>query len=183
MDTDKIVTATFVQKSFTITASAGTNGTITPDAVVNVNWGASQTFTITPNPGAAIGDVLVDGTSVGPVTSYTFNNITNNHTISAVYLCPSLRVRVIGSDNVVKDFYGTIQDAYNHPTTDDDDVIQAQAISRTETFLTFNRNIKVTLEGGYLCDYLSNAGRTTNIKGQIHISAGTVKMKNIVLNK
>jgi hypothetical protein len=67
----------------TITASAGTGGNISPTGVVMVSQGANQTFTITPNTGYQISNVLVDGSSVGVVNSYTFNNVTANHTIAA----------------------------------------------------------------------------------------------------
>jgi hypothetical protein len=71
--------------TFTITASAGTGGSITPSGSVTVNYGANQTFTITPNTGYHIKDVKVDGTSVGAVSSYIFTNITANHTIEAIF--------------------------------------------------------------------------------------------------
>ena len=47
--------------------------------------GASQTFAIAAQEGYAIADVLVDGQSVGAVDSYTFENVTANHTIAAVF--------------------------------------------------------------------------------------------------
>jgi hypothetical protein len=71
--------------TFTITASAGTNGSISPSGAVVVGQGANQTFTITPNSGFSVGSVTVDGASVGAVTSYTFSNVQANHTISATF--------------------------------------------------------------------------------------------------
>lgn len=71
--------------SHTITASAGTGGSISPSGSVPVQDGGSQTFTITPNSGYAISNVLVDGQSVGAVRSYTFSNVRSNHTISASF--------------------------------------------------------------------------------------------------
>jgi hypothetical protein len=71
--------------TFTLTASAGTNGTITPSGTVTVNQGASQSFTIAANSGFAVSTVLVDGVSVGTVTTYTFTNVQTNHTISATF--------------------------------------------------------------------------------------------------
>ncbi len=70
---------------YTITASAGTGGTISPSGAVQVASGGSQTFTIAANSGYAISSVTVDGSSVGAVSSYTFNNVTANHTISAAF--------------------------------------------------------------------------------------------------
>jgi len=66
-----------------IVASAGANGSITPQGSVQVYEGSDETFTITPNPGYYILDVLVDGLSVGPVNTYTFSNVTSNRTIHA----------------------------------------------------------------------------------------------------
>ena len=71
--------------SYTITASAGSNGSISPTGAVSVASGASRAFTITPATGYRVASVLVDGASVGAVTSYTFSNVTANHTISASF--------------------------------------------------------------------------------------------------
>ena len=79
------ISAAFSPVTFTITASAGTGGSISPNGAVSVDYGASKTFTITPNTGYAILDVIVDGASIGVVTTYTFNNVTANHTISAAF--------------------------------------------------------------------------------------------------
>ena len=68
-----------------VTASAGEGGTITPAGEVSVKEGASQTFAIAAQEGYAIADVLVDGQSVGAVDSYTFENVTANHTIAALF--------------------------------------------------------------------------------------------------
>lgn len=72
-------------QDYTITATAGANGSITPSGEVTVNKGESATFTITPNNGYHIEDVLVDGVSVGAVSTYTFSNVTANHSIHATF--------------------------------------------------------------------------------------------------
>ena len=69
--------------TYTITATAGANGSISPSGVVTVSHGDNQQFTITPNTDYHIDDVRVDGSSVGAALSYTFNNITADHTITA----------------------------------------------------------------------------------------------------
>ncbi len=71
--------------SYTVTASAGANGSITPAGAVSVYSGYDQTFTIEADSGYTIADVTVDGSSVGAVSSYTFNNVLANHTISATF--------------------------------------------------------------------------------------------------
>ena len=74
-----------VQEDPVITAKAGANGMITPSGNVTVKAGADQAFAIQPNSGYTVSKVLVDGTDVGAVTSYTFKNVTANHTIEAVF--------------------------------------------------------------------------------------------------
>ena len=70
---------------FTITASAGAGGSISPSGSFSVREGRDKTFTITPEGGYRISDVLVDGQSVGAVSSYTFDNVQKRHTIEAVF--------------------------------------------------------------------------------------------------
>ena len=66
-----------------ITATAGTNGTISPAGPIAVLDGASQTYAITPADTYGVSSVLVDGSPVGAVTQYTFTNVTADHSISA----------------------------------------------------------------------------------------------------
>ena len=69
-----------------ITATADEHGKIAPAAVtITVPKGESKTFTITPDSGYHIKDVLVDGKSVGAVSTYTFENVVDNHTIHATF--------------------------------------------------------------------------------------------------
>lgn len=77
--------ATFMLKTYTITSTAGTGGSISPSGSVKVNHGANKTFTITPNTGYQILDVMVDNVSKGAIKTYTFTNVTANHTISATF--------------------------------------------------------------------------------------------------
>ena len=76
--------------SHTIEATAQANGSITPSGSVVVNDGKSQTFTITPDQDYQILEVWVDGALIGTDSSYTFNNVDKDHTISAsfVYVDP-----------------------------------------------------------------------------------------------
>lgn len=81
VNSNHTISATFSNTTKYITATAGTGGTISPSGTVSVSIGSSKTFTFTPTTGYAVLDVLVDGTSVGAVSSYTFNTITASHTI------------------------------------------------------------------------------------------------------
>ena len=89
--------ATFAINTYTITATAGTGGSITPSGAVTVNNGASQAFTITPSTGYHIADVLVDGVSVGAVSSYTFSDVTAGHTIAASFAITQPTVPAVSS--------------------------------------------------------------------------------------
>lgn len=83
---DHTITAVFnAVASSTITATAGANGSISPSGATSVACGGSQAYTITPNSGYAVADVLVNGSSVGAVTSYEFTNVTANQTIHATF--------------------------------------------------------------------------------------------------
>lgn len=72
-------------ETYTITASAGTGGTISPTGSVAVTAGGSHTYQISANSGYMISGVTVNGSSVGAVSSYTFSNVTSNQTIAASF--------------------------------------------------------------------------------------------------
>ncbi len=72
-------------QTFTVSATAGNGGAISPSGSVNVTENSSQSFRITPAGGYKVRDVLVDGVSVGADTSYTFSNVTSDHTIAASF--------------------------------------------------------------------------------------------------
>jgi len=69
----------------TIDAGAGLNGSIAPDGEIVVPSGANKTFAIVAESGYEVLDVEVDGASVGAVSTYTFTNVTSDHTISAAF--------------------------------------------------------------------------------------------------
>jgi hypothetical protein len=85
---DHIITATFAIMNFTLTVTQNVNGDISP-GTTNVTYGASQTFSITPNTGYSISFLIVDGSSVQPTSSYTFNNVKDSHSISATFTLTS----------------------------------------------------------------------------------------------
>ncbi len=85
VDSDESVNVTLTKKTYTITASAGTGGSISPSGEVIVEHGSSKTFTMSPSEGYSVEDVLVDGESVGQRATYTFNNVTSNHTITVSF--------------------------------------------------------------------------------------------------
>lgn len=79
------MTKEVTQVIFTITATASAGGTISPKGEVAVPAGESQGFQITADPSYVISDVLVDSASVGAVSSYTFTDVSADHTINVVF--------------------------------------------------------------------------------------------------
>ena len=71
--------------TYEITASAGTGGSIAPSGAVSVSRGSDQAFTISPDAGYHVADVLVDGASVGAVAGYSFTGVEADHTIAASF--------------------------------------------------------------------------------------------------
>ena len=71
---------------YTIKATAGAGGSISPSGNVSVREGRAQTFTITPDKGYAVSNVKIDGKSIGAVKSYTFENVSRTHTIEVIFM-------------------------------------------------------------------------------------------------
>ena len=71
---------------YTIKATAGAGGSISPSGSVSVREGRDQTFTITPDKSYAVSNVKIDGKSIGAVKSYTFENVRRTHTIEVIFM-------------------------------------------------------------------------------------------------
>ena len=71
---------------YTIKATAGSGGSISPSGDVSVREGGDQTFTITPDKGYAVANVKIDGKRIGAVKSYTFENVRRTHTIEVIFV-------------------------------------------------------------------------------------------------
>ena len=71
---------------YTIKATAGAGGSISPSGNVSVREGRDRTFTITPDKGYAVANVKIDGKSIGAVKSYTFENVSRTHTIEVIFM-------------------------------------------------------------------------------------------------
>jgi len=100
---DHSIEAFFEIQSFTISASAGSNGAISPPGASPVEYGDSLAFTFTPDPGYYVSDVHVDSISIGSPASYTFVNVTADHTIGVFFAQShyTLNVSTSGQGSVV----------------------------------------------------------------------------------
>lgn len=85
---------------YTIEATAGAGGSISPSGSVSVREGGDQTFTITPDKGYAVSNVKIDGKSIGAVKSYTFENVSRTHTIEVVFVKGTASARTGDSSNL-----------------------------------------------------------------------------------
>ena len=93
------IAATGGINTYTITASAGSNGSISPTGTTTLNYGDSQTYTMTPNSGYHVSAVTVDGSGAGTGNTYPFTNVTANHTISVAFAADATTYDVVASAN------------------------------------------------------------------------------------
>jgi len=89
---DHTITVNFAVDTYSINASAGANGSVSPAGTASIEHGGSATYIITPDSGYTIADVLVDSVSQGAITSYTFSNVTDDHSLQATFASDSLTV-------------------------------------------------------------------------------------------
>jgi len=90
---DHTIEVFFVLRIFVMNATAGANGSIYPTGTMNVNYGDDVTYSITPNNGYQISQVLVNGSDVNVDNTYTFTEIDADGTIEVSF---SL---ILGIDN------------------------------------------------------------------------------------
>lgn len=96
-------------EKYTITASAAQGGNISPNGIISVEKGGQQTFEILPGENYEIADVVVDGSSVGAAASYTFENIDENHVISASFI----RKSIVLPESIYEDFNGGLPEDWS----------------------------------------------------------------------
>ena len=110
---DHSISASFDLITFNIEANTGQGGTINPSGSLKVNYGSKQTYTIKADEGYQISDVKVDNVSIGSVSTYSFNNITSDHSISASFNPITLNIEanagpggVINPNGITTVYYG-----------------------------------------------------------------------------
>ena len=143
--------------TWTITASASGNGTISPSGTSTVSQGASLTYTISAGSNYKVSDVVVDGVSQGSKTSYTFTGVLTNHTIQAVFtpvtwtitaattgngtISPSGSIKVNQGTDIT--FTMTADSGYRVSDVIVDGISQGEAVSMTFRNVTSNHGIVV----------------------------------------
>ena len=157
--------------TFTITASAGTNGSISPSGTVTVTEGNDITFTITPDSGYKISDVIVDGESIGAEESYTFKNVKEAHTIEAVF-----EKKSDGGSSSGGSSYSLSSEAYYVRYHDGDDLVKDGKYGKGE---------RVTVKGDVFDAPLGKAlaGWSTEEGGEVeYVPGDTFRMPDKSVN-
>ena len=152
-----------------VNATAGSEGSISPSGVISINYGGSQTFTITPNSGYAIANVLINGTSIGAVTSYTAQDIRGATSISVTFepapVGPTQVIGILASN--------TIWYASGSPYT-----LTGNVLVNSGVTLTIQAGSTVNLGNYYIeVDGILNA-KGTNSNNIFLISKGTSRMES-----
>lgn len=133
-----------------ITATAITGGSISPSGSVTVINGESKTFTITPNRNYSIADVKVDGISQGPISTYTFINVTGDHNISATFKYKGGGKKVPSkndsstNDNDYLDETPKFVDIENHWAKEDIEFVVSQGLFTGISDTSFGPDIAMT---------------------------------------
>jgi len=155
------------QYSLTTSVNPLGAGTVTPSGTNWYNSGQSVSISATANSGYSFSDWSGCDNPSGNICNLTMN--TNKNLTANFTSCPNLPVRRAGGS------YYWLQDTYNAAV--DGDTIQSQAVLFNEN-PDFNRNISVTISGGYDCSYSKNDQESV-VNGTITIRNGTVTLENI----
>ena len=184
---DHNISATFSENSYTISASAGAGGSISPSGSVSVGYGGSQTFTVTAASGYRVADVLVDGVSRGALASYTFSNVAANHTISATFAVDSYTIsasagaggRISPSGSVSVGYGGsqtftvTAASGYHVADMRVDGVSRGALASYTFSNVAANHTISATFAvDNYTISALATDGGSISPAGEIVVESG-----------
>ncbi|HQI16206.1 MAG TPA: S-layer homology domain-containing protein [Bacillota bacterium] len=186
--------------TYTITATSGTGGSISPGGSVTVSHGASQTFTITPDTNYSIDDVKVDNISQGRITSYTFSNVTDNSTIYATFSYIGGSGRGSSDDDRDSDRSRDSKDngspADNNiiititPPSPDNPDSPTQGEIKVNVKTDENGNAFVNITGQYMTEVFNKAMKDAQKKGNeqngitviLHVVTGGKTVSNVKIN-
>jgi YD repeat-containing protein len=162
----------------TISITSTGDGEAVPSGVLAVMAGSNQTVLFQPDAGASVTTLTIDGIRTPVSSSYTFTNITANHTVSASFggsqSCSGYPAQLAGTTPVS---HLSLQSAYDAAAPGD--TIMGNLDDHQES-LRFDRDLQVTLAGGYNCAFTSLTGLLTVkgsmllVAGEVTISSGTV---------
>jgi len=108
------IAATFEINQYQVVSSAGIGGSIVPDGINYVAHGSNITFSIIPTNHYYVEDVVIDGTSIGSTNEYTFDFITQPHTINVIFGTNSYNVVIDSPYDVTIPPVGTNSFVYSN---------------------------------------------------------------------
>jgi len=126
--------------SFPITATASANGVIVPEGIVSVNTGGIQSFEIMPENGCSIDKVVVDGENMGIINSYTFRNVLEPHTISAIFKLGGQYTINTSVDSLYFETYAGIPSQIQEVIISSPDVIANISAASTSVYFQISNN-------------------------------------------
>lgn len=174
--------------TYRITATAAPGGTISPSGQVALTPGSSAAFSIRPSSGYLISEVLVDNSSIGARSTYTFNNISENHTISATFRRSSISVFSeagtggnISPEGTINVDYGsnltytiTPETGFHISDVEIDGVSQGRISSYVFTNVTSEHSIEAEfLINTYNITGNSSSGGSLSIRGSTTVTYGS----------
>ena len=170
MDSNKNITANFTLKTYTLNVSA-TNGTVVKNPEqANYTPGSSVQLTATPDTGYIF--TGWSGDASGSTNQLTIT-MDSNKNIAASFAASAIRISGVSPIS----YFFAIQDAFNAVVNGD--TVEACTGDFTET-LSFNRDVSVTMKGGYDSQYANNSGNTW-VKGSLTISKGCLTVENLII--
>jgi hypothetical protein len=179
----------FTKKKFKITVLSNDGGSVSP-GTTEVEYGDDIAFQVNPLISHNISDVKIDGGSLGPQISYTFENVTSNHTLEAVFVIKTFDITVITNDGAtcipgsMTVTYGSDQ-TFGFGTTSEgryisdakiDNVSRGEKAKWTFTNITANHKIELFSEW-----YYYDISETHQISGYVTLNGqtnpGTIKVR------
>ena len=155
---NKVVGAATDDSPNTITATAGPNGSISPSGAVVVQPDQAQTFTITPDTGYDIQDVLVDGVSVGARTSVTFMSAIKDHTITASF---------VRNNFIEPTYYPDYDEDVDYLPPAEDEEEEEVPEETQDLYMVTCRTLNVRLGGGTGYARIGTLSRGTLVSGEL----------------
>ncbi|MBO4614707.1 MAG: leucine-rich repeat domain-containing protein [Bacteroidales bacterium] len=163
---DHTIVATFEEiPSYTISVSAGNHGTISPSTNVTVMEGGSQTFTFSADACYEIGDVRVDGATVrlDENNTYTFTNVTANHTVEATFDILTYTISVTASEHGSVTHNDEVGDAIVNCSDSQSFTIEADDSSQLSSVIVDGQDVTSQLVDGVYTFTNVNADHTLNV--------------------
>jgi len=169
------VTANFAIDTFTVTPSAGLHGSLSPSSPQTVNYGATTSFTVTPDTGYHIASVTgCEGSLAG--STFTTGAINDDCTVTATFNQTCSVYQIYNTNKHT--YHITVQDAYNN--ADDGNSLLVNAYDFSGDLLLNRWSVNISLFGGYNCEFTEKTDFTT-LNGNVTINNGSLTVDRLLI--